>query len=314
MVEWRPVFGILPPFSEFQWQEIFTKYQQTPEFQYINHQFELEDFKGIFWLEYWHRILGRLIGLAFGLPLLYFWWQKKIPSYLKPRLIALFILGGLQGLLGWYMVKSGLVDNPHVSQYRLTAHLMLAVAVYLYMLWIALNLLRPIPEQTTHPQLYKASTAVLILAVLTMASGGLVAGLKAGFNYNTFPLIAGQWIPDGLFSMQPWYSNFFENVMTVQFTHRWLALTTFCAILLLWLYAGWVGLFSSQCLGFHILLILALLQMSLGISVLLLQVPVVLASLHQAGALSVLTVLLYLIHQQRTTAIQQQVIGQVDKS
>jgi len=305
MVEWQPVYGILPPLSEAEWQDVFEKYQQTPEFQHVNYQFGVEEFKGIFWLEYWHRVLGRLIGLVFFLPLLYFGLRRQIPPGLAPHLLAMFVLGGLQGLMGWYMVKSGLVDNPHVSQYRLSAHLLLAVLVYAYMFWVALNLLRPIAFNAASRGLRTASQLILALTVLTIASGGFVAGLKAGFTFNTFPLMAGQWVPDHLFSMQPWYINLFENVMTVQFSHRVLALSTLLAIVLLWLAACRTDLPASLRQGFHVLLAVALLQVVLGITTLLLHVPIALAALHQAGAMLVFTVLLYLVqHQQAATVAQ----------
>ena len=305
MVEWQPVYGVLPPLSEAEWQVVFEKYQQTPEFQHVNFQFGVEEFKNIFWLEYWHRILGRLIGLVFFLPLLYFWLRRQIPAGLAPKLVTMFVLGGLQGLLGWYMVKSGLIDNPHVSPYRLTAHLLLAVLVYAYMFWVALGLLRPAADKPTPGDLRAASKAVLALSVLTIASGGFVAGLKAGFTYNTFPLMAGQWVPDGLFSMQPWYINLFENVATVQFSHRILAVTTLLAVILLWLASRRANLPVYLRRGFLGLLAVAVLQVGLGISTLLLQVPITLASLHQAGALVVFTFLLYLVRRQQPVALPQ---------
>lgn len=307
IVEWQPVYGILPPLTDADWLDLFSKYQLSPEFQHVNYHFGVEEFKSIFWLEYWHRVLGRLIGLVFFLPLLYFWLRGKIPTGLKPKLVTMFILGGLQGLLGWYMVKSGLVDNPHVSPYRLTAHLLLAVLVYAYMFWIALGLLRPDSADNTQPVtsggLRQASKSVLALVVLTIASGGFVAGLKAGFTYNTFPLMAGKWVPDGLFSMQPWYINLFENVTTVQFNHRVLATLTFLAVLLLWLAARRTDQRRSLPAfirrGFNLLLLAAVVQVSLGISTLLLQVPISLAALHQAGAMVLFTVLLYVVRRQQ---------------
>lgn len=309
IVEWQPVYGILPPLTDADWLDLFNKYQLSPEFQHVNYHFGVEEFKSIFWLEYWHRVLGRLIGLVFFLPLLYFWLRGKIPAGLKPRLVTMFILGGLQGLLGWYMVKSGLVDNPHVSPYRLTAHLLLAVLVYAYMFWTALGLLYPAPDSADSSQpgtprsLRRAGKSVLALVVLTIASGGFVAGLKAGFTYNTFPLMAGKWVPDGLFSMQPWYINLFENVTTVQFNHRVLATLTFLAVLLLWLAARRADRHNSLPAfirrGFHLLLAAAIVQVSLGISTLLLQVPISLAALHQAGAMVLFTVLLYIVRRQQ---------------
>ena len=175
MVEWKPVYGILPPLNDEDWQLLFEKYQQTPEYQHVNIGMDVEGFKSIFWLEYLHRILGRIIGLVFFLPLLYFWLRKKIPMGLKPKLIAMFVLGGLQGLLGWYMVKSGLVDRPSVSQYRLTAHLLLAVLVYAYMLWVALGLLGVGQLRTVSNRgLFGLAIIALLLITITLMSGGFV--------------------------------------------------------------------------------------------------------------------------------------------
>jgi cytochrome c oxidase assembly protein subunit 15 len=192
MVEWDPVFGILPPLGQEQWEEVFAKYRESPEYQKINIDMDLAGFKGIFWLEYLHRILGRLIGLVFLIPFLFFLWARKLPASLVPRFIIMFVLGGLQGLMGWYMVKSGLVDNPHVSQYRLTAHLILAVLIYGYILWTALNLLFPQPNLRGDIRPLKRYTYLVAgLIAVTMVSGGFMAGLKAGLAYNTFPLMGG---------------------------------------------------------------------------------------------------------------------------
>ncbi len=150
MVEWQPVYGILPPLDQAQWEAVFEKYRQSPEYQKINLGMDLEGFKGIFWLEYWHRVLGRLIGIAFLVPLLIFLTLRRLPAKLVPKLLGMFVLGGLQGLLGWYMVKSGLVDDPHVSQYRLAAHLLLAILIYGYILWVALGLLLPQAQKSPH--------------------------------------------------------------------------------------------------------------------------------------------------------------------
>ena len=297
MVEWEPVLGILPPLDQAQWEEVFEKYKETPEFQKINVNMDLEGFKGIFWLEYLHRILGRLIGIAFLIPLLIFLLRRQIPGRLTPQLIAMFVLGGLQGLLGWYMVKSGLVDDPHVSQYRLTAHLMLAVLIYGYILWVALNLLLSRGETQVEASGLKTPAYLLLgLIVITMASGGFVAGLKAGLAYNTFPLMAGQWFPEGLFLLEPWPKNLFENVTTVQFAHRVLAILTFVYIIILWLAARRRDLPAALQVTLHILLFVGTVQVALGISTLLLHVPIALATAHQAGALVVFTVALIIVH------------------
>ena len=302
MVRWEPVSGVIPPMSQAAWETEFAHYKGSPEYQKINLGITLDQFKRIFWFEYAHRVLGRLIGVAFALPLVFFWVRGFVTRPLLMRLLVLFGLGGLQGLLGWYMVKSGLVDNPHVSQYRLTAHLAVAVAIYTYMLWVALDVWRGGEEKTVTrawSALHPATLTVLALVVLTILSGGFVAGLDAGFAYNTFPLMGGQWIPDGLFALTPAYANFFENLVTVQFVHRVLATLTFASVAILWFVAARAPLDTRTRSAFHLLAALAVAQVSLGIGTLLLHVPVPLAAAHQAGALLLLSALVLAYHRLR---------------
>ena len=300
MVEWKPVTGFIPPFTQSDWQTLFDSYRQYPEFLKVNRGMDLAGFKGIFWLEFIHRVLGRLIGLAFLLPFLYFLIRGMIPKNLTPKLIVMFILGGLQGLLGWYMVKSGLVNDPHVSQYRLTAHLMLAVAIYCYILWIALDLIadeKPVTGFTTDISKLPGKTLMLLIFVIvTMVSGGFVAGLKAGLIYNTFPLMGDSLIAPGVYAMQPWYQAMLEDAITVQFNHRLLALTTFFLIIAVYLYQLRLSLPSRTKMLFNFVLVASILQVSLGISTLLLRVPVAIAASHQAVALVLLTTLILLLH------------------
>ena len=297
MVEWDPIFGIVPPLDQQSWNETFALYQQSPEYRKINIGMDLAGFKRIYWYEYSHRVLGRTIGTVFLLPFLFFLAKGWIRRPLIPKLVAMFILGGLQGLLGWYMVKSGLVDNPHVSQYRLTAHLGLAILIYAYMLHVALGLWygnRPAANVSTR---LRRATSLLVGAVfITILSGGFVAGLKAGFAYNTFPLMDGRWVPEVIFIQEPLWRNFFENIATVQFDHRVLATLVFFSIVALWFVAMRRSLPATVRHGLHGLLLVALLQISLGISTLLLHVPISLAVAHQAGALLLLTVLVYVRH------------------
>ncbi|MDM8559881.1 COX15/CtaA family protein [Candidatus Parabeggiatoa sp. HSG14] len=298
MVDWAPIMGILPPLNHSEWEAIFQQYQQYPEYKEINSTMTLEGFKTIFWFEYTHRLLGRAIGLIFLIPLIYFSIKGKINKPLIPKMITMFVLGGLQGLLGWYMVKSGLSDNPHVSQYRLTAHLGLAVVIYAYLFWVALDLL--FPRNSTNGDtrnLRHFSFIITGLIFLTVLSGGFVAGLKAGFAYNTFPLMAGHLIPEGLFTLEPLWRNFFENVTTVQFDHRLLATILFVLIPILWWVARRVNLPSRTRWGFHIFLIILGIQVTLGISTLLLYVPTPLAAIHQGGALGLLTIALFVSHE-----------------
>ncbi|NIP47885.1 MAG: heme A synthase [Gammaproteobacteria bacterium] len=301
MVNWKPVSGVLPPIGQAAWEREFEHYRETPEYRYVNKGMSLAEFKGIFWFEYAHRVLGRLIGIVFLLPFLYFLLRRRIEASLAPKLAAMFVLGGLQGLLGWYMVKSGLVDDPHVSQYRLAAHLGLAVLIYVFMLWTAFDLLRG-ADTGAHRARSRVAAGALILTIavfVTMMSGAFVAGLKAGFTYNTFPLMAGRWVPDGMWSMTPVYLNLFENPTTVQFTHRVIAIATFVGILALWLAANRTAMTRPQRLWLHAAGGAAMIQVALGISTLLLRVPVPLAALHQAGAMVLLTVLLVLAHKSR---------------
>lgn len=302
MVQWAPIMGIIPPLNEAEWMEAFRLYQQYPEYLIKNQGMTLDGFKNIFWFEYSHRLLGRSIGAIFFFPMLYFFIRGRVESSLKPKLIAMFILGGLQGLMGWYMVKSGLVKDPHVSQYRLTAHLGLAFIIYAYIFWVAIDLLFPREERQSLnnvDKLKKYSGFLSLFVFFTVLSGGFVAGLKAGFAYNTFPLMNGQLIPDGLFSLEPAWKNFFDNVTTVQFDHRLLAILLFTAVISFWVYAKRQNPSPRLRLGLNIMLGLLLLQVTLGISTLLLVVPVPLAASHQAGALALFTSMLFVTHQLR---------------
>jgi cytochrome c oxidase assembly protein subunit 15 len=300
MVEWDPIFGVVPPLNQPEWQEVFELYQQSPEFQKINRDLDLDGFKNIYWFEFSHRILGRMIGIVFLVPFLVFLAAGRIKKSLTPKLLMMFILGGLQGLLGWYMVKSGLVDDPHVSQYRLTAHLGLAICIYAYMFWVMLGLLlKPVTgtgSRSTRPGTRFAAAVLVCLVFITVLSGGFVAGLKAGFAYNTFPLMDGHWIPEVIFMQEPLWRNFFENIATVQFSHRLLALLVFTGILLFWIFTRGKNLPGQARTGIHCLLAAAILQVALGISTLLLHVPVALAATHQGGAMLLLTVILFVNH------------------
>ena len=295
MVTWHPA-GMLPPLDTAAWQAEFERYQQFPEFQQINTAMTLDGFKRIFWFEYSHRMLGRLIGIVFLLPFVYFWIRGMLRPGLTPRLLIMFVLGGLQGLLGWYMVKSGLVSDPRVSQYRLTAHLLSALLIYGFILWTIMTLAwrseyRRLRESAV-PGWRRISLVLMGLLLITIASGGFVAGLDAGLIFNSFPLMGGRLIPEGVGALSPWYLNPFENMVTVQFNHRWLATGT-AVLLLIWYlrgrrrFAGQLPLRSFKLVG-----MMTIVQVSLGIATLLLQVPVVLGVLHQAGALLLFSALL----------------------
>lgn len=302
IAEWRPLTGIIPPLTEADWQRVFDLYRQIPEYQFINHGMTLAAFKGIFWWEYIHRLWGRLIGFAFALPFLYFLIRGRIRRPLVPHLVAMFALGGLQGLLGWYMVESGLSVRTDVSQYRLTAHLAAALAIYAYIFWTALTLLRPAAPAQASPGAAGLRRHLLVvagLAVATLLYGGLVAGLNAGMIYNTFPLMNGRVLPDGVLFLEPAWTNLFENPGTVQFIHRVLAITLVCATLWLRVRALRVPLAGRAGLALNLLTAMVLVQASLGISTLLLVVPIPLAATHQAGAVVVLTLILWTLHELR---------------
>ena len=271
IVEWQPLIGAIPPLSQADWQELFAKYRQTPEFRLVNPDMTLEGFKRIFWWEYLHRLLARLSGLVFLIPFLWLLWKKKVAGALAWKLWGIFALGAAQGALGWYMVKSGLVDDPRVSHFRLTAHLGLALAIFAAQLWIALGLLR-------EPVRIERFAAALPILVFAMAlTGGMVAGLRAGYAYNTFPLMNGQLVPAEILVLEPWWRNLGYNMATVQFMHR----AFFWLLAIVIPLAGWRYRGSPAA---HALMAAFVLQASLGIATLLTGVPLVLGAAHQGGA------------------------------
>ena len=283
IAEWQPLVGAIPPLSEADWQALFAKYRETPEYRIVNRGMTLEGFKGIFWWEYIHRLLARLVGLVFLLPFLWFLWKRKLGGSLACKLWGIFALGAAQGALGWYMVKSGLVDDPRVSHFRLTAHLGLALAIFSAQLWLALGLLR----ERSGIDRFAAALPVVIFAMAL--SGGMVAGLRAGYAYNSFPLMNGHIVPPEILMLEPWWKNFAYNMATVQFVHR----AFFWALALLvpftwWRYRGMPAA--------HFLMAAFVLQAALGISTLLLGVPVVLGAAHQGGAVLLLAAALWTAH------------------
>lgn len=294
MVEWRPLTGWLPPLDQAAWERIYDMYRQTPEYRAFNQHLTLDGFKSIFWLEFVHRLWGRLMGVVFAVPFVVFIFKGWVDRRLGLRLAVVFILGGLQGVLGWYMVKSGLTDRPDVSQYRLTAHLSAALLIFGYMLWVAMGLLDTGARQ--------ARSALAPLAVgiggvifLTILSGGFVAGLDAGFVYNTFPLMDGALLPDDFFVLRPFYLNFFEHIPSVQFNHRWLAISVLAVVIVFWFKAR--RLAGRQRRAVNVMAGLAALQVGLGISTLVLVVPVPLAVAHQAVAVLLLGAALWTAHE-----------------
>jgi cytochrome c oxidase assembly protein subunit 15 len=295
IVEWKPLTGWIPPLSLDAWQEEFAKYQQSPEYQQINRGMSLAQFQNIFWLEYIHRLLGRIIGLAFFLPMVWFLWRRQVPRQLVPHLIAMLILGGMQGVIGWLMVQSGLVDRPSVSQYRLAAHLGAALLIYVYILWVALGLNRPRigPARSG----YGLALAFAGYVFFVMLSGAFVAGLDAGLVHNTFPDMSGYFLPPGAYDPALGMRNHFENQTLVQFQHRYLAMLAVVLALLLWRRIRQIPRLPRQVYNAAgALAIMAVIQLGLGISTLLLAVPVTVATLHQAGALILLSLAVLLAH------------------
>src|SRR5215472_2479123 len=295
ITEWKPISGVLPPLSEAAWQRAFDLYKQIPEFQKLRPDMTLAEFKGIYWWEYIHRLWGRLIGLAFALPGLWLLWRGRIRPELRPRLALLFVLGGLQGALGWFMVKSGLSVRTDVSQYRLVAHLLTALFIYACILWTAFGLIRPTPRLLPQAAGSRWHTVFLLSLVIGMlTTGGFTAGLDGGKIYNTFPLMGGELVPGDVLAHVPLWANPFENPTTAQFIHRWLAMIVAATVLALWLRRG--RLPSEARLPLHLVAGMTALQVCLGISTLLLVVPIPLAATHQAGAVMLLSLTLFALH------------------
>lgn len=294
IVEWNPIAGILPPLTLDDWETLFVQYKTSPEFLKLHPHMNLDEFKSIFWWEYIHRILGRIIGIVFLLPFLFFVLKRKISKALLPHLLILFLLGAAQGYMGWYMVKSGLIDDPYVSPIRLMLHLGLALFIYAYMITLALklNIKNKDIQEEQGKKARKRAHVALALTGITILSGALVAGLDAGLIYNTFPLMNGMIIPHEYAEMTPFYLNFFHNPACAQFNHRILALLTF----------GYIWFFWLSCLGdifckrlkimLHLILLCANIQIILGIFTLIFAVPVTLGVLHQLNAIVLFTTVL----------------------
>lgn len=299
IVYWKPIMGVIPPLTEETWEKDFDLYKQSPEYKKINFGMTMPEFKQIFYVEYFHRLIGRLAGFVFFVPFVYFLCKRTITKTLAYRLAIIFALGGLQGFLGWYMVSSGLVDHPNVSQYRLTLHLFMAFALFGLLLWSALDM-TPDTPQPVAPKTALFSLAVTFMIALQAISGGFVAGLDAGLTYNTFPTMNGQWIPNGLGLLDPWYLNLFENVTTVQFNHRIGACLVTGLIIAFWFYTQRPNIRATLSLAernmVHLLAMMLVVQVSLGVFTLLHHVPVIPASAHQLGALVLFSIALTINH------------------
>lgn len=294
IVYWHPITGILPPLNERDWQTLFAAYKQSPEFVKVNFWMTVSDFKSIYWLEYLHRLWGRLIGVVFLIPYLWFVIKRMVPLALTWRLAGLFLLGGAQGVIGWYMVKSGLINEPAVSQYRLATHLGVAFVIFGLLFWYALSCLTCRPNRNGTGRMRIGSLVILWATAITIIWGAFVAGLDAGLAYNTFPLMGGRIVPEGLLINDPWWLNFFENTAAVQFTHRILAIGTVVFIGLYWLSAHRHALSPPVRKAVTLIGVLAFCQLGLGIATLLTQVALPLAMLHQFGALLITTAAIWL--------------------
>ncbi len=286
MVEWKPLIGAIPPLSTAEWERVFGLYKQTPEYLLKNDWMELADFKQIFFWEWLHRLWGRLIGLVFALPLVWFWIKGQIPLGYKSRFIGVLILGGLQGVMGWFMVMSGLVDRPDVSHFRLAAHLVLALVIYCIALWLAFDFQTKAQNGGSFCQKRHGWISFALLSI-TIIWGAFTAGLDGGMLYNTWPMMDDHWMPPevtGLFAI-------LHDPGAVQFVHRWLAIATFAAV-----FSFALRLKDFALMG------MIFIQVGLGIATVLSQVVIPLAALHQAGAMIVLGLMIYRLHQLHRTS------------
>jgi len=287
ITEWQPLLGAIPPLNEGDWLAAFEKYKAIPEYSIVNAGMSLSEFKFIYWWEWTHRLLGRLIGVAFAIPFLAFWIAGRLRPGLPSKLIGVLALGGLQGFIGWYMVKSGLVDRIDVSQYRLALHLLIALSILSLLVWLALDA-GPTPKRvrlrTVTPAEWRFAAVLFVLIFVQAGLGALVAGLKAGHTYNTWPLMDGRLVPEGLGQLKPWYLNLFENVATVQFDHRMVAYLV--VTIALWQVAALARTADDERLigSAGLLAAVLLAQMGIGIATLMLGVPIALGLAHQAGA------------------------------
>ncbi|MEM1047766.1 MAG: COX15/CtaA family protein [Pseudomonadota bacterium] len=302
ITEWKPIHGVIPPMNAAEWAEEFDKYRQIPEYQQINKGMSLSQFQFIYWWEWGHRLLGRAIGVAFAVPLAIFWFAGMVPGWLKPRLVALLALGGLQGAIGWWMVTSGLVERTDVSQYRLAVHLTLAFVILAYIAWLYARLTPVLEARDGAGKDVQVWSALLVAGlVLQVFLGGLVAGLDAGMTFNTWPLMDGAIVPSGLWLMDPVWVNHFENIATVQFQHRMSAY----ALVVLAGFVAWrtmstgAGLAARRAAWAVSGLVVA--QALTGIVTLLMQVPLSWALMHQG--LACLLLIACIVHLRTVTRL-----------
>lgn len=296
MVDWNPIMGFIPPLSDLDWNEAFDKYKQYPEYQMVNYHFTLSEFKSIFFWEYFHRLIGRVIGMVFLIPFIYFIITKKLSKKLKLQSLVLFAMGGLQGFIGWWMVKSGLVKDPDVSHFRLATHLITAFLTFTYTFWVALGLMYNDEKTANFKSLRTILFFVFGVTIVQIIYGAFVAGLNAGFIMNTFPKMGNQWINDAVFALTPLYKNFTEGLAGVQFVHRYLAYLVAGLILLFVLKSQNFKLSVRQKSASRLMLYVVFIQFLLGVFTLLYAVPIWLGVVHQVGAFLLLTSIVNALH------------------
>ncbi|GGH47208.1 heme A synthase [Mangrovimonas yunxiaonensis] len=294
---YKLITGTIPPLNDTEWQEAFELYKQYPEYQKLNYHFELEDFKQIYFWEWLHRVIGRLIGLVFFVPFLYFLLTKQLTKSTVKKSLALMALGAFQGFLGWYMVKSGLVDKPDVSHFRLAAHLITAFFTFAATLWVALDLIYPERKPIQFPKFRKLIIISFIILTVQIIYGAFVAGLKAGLLHNHWPMMnEGKFIHHTVYIFEPFYKNLIENPSGIQFIHRTLAYLVVATIIWLWVEAKKINLSQLQKKSISALVVIVFIQFALGVFTIIYQVPLWLGVAHQIGAFFLLSAMTFALH------------------
>lgn len=295
ITEWKPIMGAVPPLNNADWEKAFQKYQQIPQFQKVNYHFDLGDFKSIFWWEYLHRLIGRLIGIVFIIPFLWFYFKRILNRETTKKVLLLFLLGGLQGFLGWFMVSSGLSERTSVSHIRLAIHLITAFITFGLTFYFALELIYKNSKPGPSGKLHSFVSFLLLIITVQIIYGAFVAGLHAGKIYNTFPLMNGRFIPPGMSYLEPSWINFFDNPVTVQFIHRFFAgLISVLSVVLIFRVKK-LSQPESLKKGMTFYISMLVLQLVLGIVTLLTNVNIPLAVIHQAGAFMLFSGCIYLM-------------------
>jgi len=301
IVNWRPILGTFPPLTSQAWSNVFDLYKQTPEFIYINKNITLEEFQYIFWWEWTHRFVARFLGVVFILPFLYFVIKKKIKIFLIKRLIILLLFGIFQAIVGWWMVKSGLTENPYVSPYRLTFHLINALLIFSILFWTSMDYYYVDTNKVNYKMTFYQFFLILsiFLTSITIISGGFMAGTNSGQSFNTYPLMNGKIFPDDYFFRDLGILNIFENTVTINFNHRWLGTITFLFVFTVCSYSILSNKIYVPKFLIYLILIILIIQFSLGILTLLSNVNLSYASLHQLNSVILLSTLLITYHQSK---------------